>query len=548
MSPRPGTDVQIVDEAPRGFAVLDTGQAFFVGAAAMGSTDAYEEVHSMPEYERKLGPRAGYAVLYDSLSAYFSEGGSTAYVARAVGTGAAAATGDLGTSLTVDAASAGTWANTVTVTAEAPLTFAVRLGLVAAPVATSEVPEGSVADVVAWVGSDPQRARAAIEAEQARETPRQTLLDTLEPVAQGAELAEPQAAGDPIQLVVRDGTEILERSPTLADQDAAVAWGTGASYVRVAIKTPGLLPDAATTVALAGGADGAAVDAGAIAAALERLPYALGPGQVCAPGQVTTAVHTELLEHADAKHRVALLDLPDVADSSALAAAVEGLESAAGVRYGAAFAPWVLYPGPGGATVTIPYSAVQAGLIARSDAASENPNLPAAGINGISRHALGLTQTYTDAQREALNEVGVTLAIERYGTVRTYGARSAAGPDEEIWRWFSGAREVMAIAHEADAIAENYVLSQIDGQRTVFASLNGDLVGMLLEHYTRGALFGPTPAEAFAVDTGEQINTTETIVAGEIHAVIRVKTSPTAEWVSIEIVRPRLETPLTAAA
>ncbi len=73
--------------------------------------------------------------------------------------------------------------------------------------------------------------------------------------------------------------------------------------------------------------------------------------------------------------------------------------------------------------------------------------------------------------REQLNELGVTLAQARQGTIRTYGSRTVAGADEPNWTWFGGSRVVMAIAHEADAVAEEYVHRQIDGQRRIFAQL-----------------------------------------------------------------------------
>ena len=94
----------------------------------------------------------------------------------------------------------------------------------------------------------------------------------------------------------------------------------------------------------------------------------------------------------------------------------------------------------------------------------------------------------------------------------------------------------MSVAHEADAIGE-HVLKQIDGQGTLFAAFNADLKGMLLEHYNRGALYGATPEEAFSVNTGASINTPATIANGEVHAIIRLRTSPTAEWVHVVIVK-----------
>lgn len=44
----------------------------------------------------------------------------------------------------------------------------------------AEPPDGTVADVQAWVGDDPRRAEAALKAEQKRDTPRSTLVGALE--------------------------------------------------------------------------------------------------------------------------------------------------------------------------------------------------------------------------------------------------------------------------------------------------------------------------------------------------------------------------------
>ena len=225
---------------------------------------------------------------------------------------------------------------------------------------------------------------------------------------------------------------------------------------------------------------------------------------------------------------------------------MQALAAVKGVRYAQALAPWLSYPGPAGAPVVVPFSGVQAALIARQDAVTGNPNQAAAGSGGIHRGTLGLSQEFSDADRKSLNEQGVTLAKVKYGSVRTYGGRTAAGPADTNWLPFGNARVLMGIAHEADAVAENYVFRQIDGGRRVFASLEADLVGICLRYFNLGALFGASAEEAFAVDTGEQVNTLATISAQEIHAVIRVKASPFGEWVAIDIVKVPIQQALVA--
>lgn len=287
-------------------------------------------------------------------------------------------------------------------------------------------------------------------------------------------------------------------------------------------------------------------DAAGVGPALDLFNYELGPGQVCAPGLTDALVHEAVLAHVDKTHRCALVDLA-AGDAAALTAAVTALHGKPGSRLAAALAPSVIYPysdaAPG--TAVTAYSGIQAGIVARSDLLG-NPNQAAAGINGVSRLAVGLDTDYTDDERETMNAAGVTLAKMVYGDVRTYGARTVAGPADENWLWFPNSRIVMAITHQADAIAQNYVFGQIDGRRQLFAKLETELRGMLLGYFNIGALYGATPAEAFTVDTGTQVNTIDTIKAGEIHAVLHVKTSPTAEWVEIAIVKVPVDVPIAA--
>src|SRR5262245_26252031 len=115
--PRPGVDVIIVDDVPPGGPALNTGTGMMAGKAERGPVGIAEKVSSLKDYATTYGPRAGGSLLYDAVSAFFSEGGGALYVSRVAGTGALPATGDLGTSFGVDAISPGTWGNKLKVTA-----------------------------------------------------------------------------------------------------------------------------------------------------------------------------------------------------------------------------------------------------------------------------------------------------------------------------------------------------------------------------------------------------------------------------------------------
>jgi hypothetical protein len=90
--PRPGVTVELAANAPTGAPVLDSGQAFFTGVAERGPGRAVK-VQSITEYEAAFGARSGGSLLYDSVGAYFAEGGAVLYVSRISGATAVSATG-----------------------------------------------------------------------------------------------------------------------------------------------------------------------------------------------------------------------------------------------------------------------------------------------------------------------------------------------------------------------------------------------------------------------------------------------------------------------
>lgn len=57
--------------------------------------------------------------------------------------------------------------------------------LPSAPESGIEVPDGTIKEILAWVGDDTERAEAAADAENAAENPRPTLLDKLKKVVEG---------------------------------------------------------------------------------------------------------------------------------------------------------------------------------------------------------------------------------------------------------------------------------------------------------------------------------------------------------------------------
>lgn len=340
-------------------------------------------------------------------------------------------------------------------------------------------------------------------------------------------------------ISVSDDGSVVEVSPDLADSTAAVSWAENSAYIR--LEDLGEGDPEGQTVSLSGGDDDrGAISNAEVEAALALFDADLGPGQVLYPGATDEDSRLSVTDAASETNRVALLDGTDTATASTVVTEALEVRAAGNGKSAALFAPWATIPGiTAGTSRTVPYSAVQAGLIARSDAATSNPNLAVAGENGVARFATGLSQAYSDADRETLNDAGVTVALVKYGQVRTYGTRSLANPTtEDNWIQFQNARLASVIAAKADAVAESYLFDQIDGRGLKIAEFAGELQGILLPLYNLGALYGATPEEAFVVDV-DSVNTPETIGDGELNAAIAVKMSPAAERVLIEISKVR---------
>lgn len=470
---RPGTQILSRESAPPRSAPTDTGVWFVAGITEKGAAGP-TLVRSLTDFATKFGSRVSYGTLYDSIEAFFREGGGRVYVSRVFGPAPVVATvtlnDDTEGTLLVSATSPGDWANALNV-----------------------------------------------------------------------EVIEGDNASEYVIIVTHDDLGELDRTPSLSTKDEAISWSEGSSYVDITSLAGDGIPIVATAAPLTGGTDDHdnATDA-TWATALDYFTADLGPGQVSFPGRTTTVAHTELLTHARDFNRLAVLDAPDSSSVATLKTSASGLRTLDIARYGGLFAPYAIIPGlVAGTTRTIPYSAVAAGIMARNDGAGLSPNEPAAGLNGISRYALDLTQTYTNTEREELNEGGVNIARVLYGQVRTYGYRSLVNPltAANAWLMLSNARVYMAIAAQADVIAERYVFAQLDGRRRKVAQFGGELTGMLIPFYESGALYGATPDEAFAVDVGAQINTDESMAAGELRAVISLRMSPFGELVTIEIVK-----------
>lgn len=471
---RPGTVVSLLDTPNTVSVPTDTGTAFLVGLTDRGPVTAPILVRSLDEFISRFGTRQSYSVLYDVVEMAFREGLNQAYIGRVVGPAATQGSIDLLNTY------AGGGTASLTATAYGP---------------------------GAWSAN----YKVAVVAGGAGGTFKIQIFDTT-------------------------GAILLEDSGDLVDNNAGVTWGQTSQYVRVLLGPNAAVPAVHAATAMSAGTDDRAsiTDANWLTA-LNLFTPDLGPGQVAAPGGITSARWNQLADHAEANNRVGICDMPNIGTAATLEADAAAISS----RFCAAYAPWVVIPGTTntGPTRTVPPCALIIGLIGKNDA-TRGTNRPSAGNYGVSKYAIDLSQSaWDDLTRQAMNASGVNVLRRMFNGIRVYGWRTTTNAVSDAnWIDFANSRLFMQISAELDEIGENFMFEEIDGQNgSTIGAFHGGLAGVCKQHFDNKELFGDTSDEAYLVDTGPLVNTLATIADLQLNAVVSLKMAPFAEYIQIKI-------------
>jgi hypothetical protein len=477
---RPGVDINLIETSPPFTANDDTSTLFTAAVTERGPTTP-QLVQTFAAWKRLYGGRISTSMGFDYVEAAFRSGVGRAFFTRIVGATATAATKSLLNTATqsvlVTANGAGTWGNAIT-------------------------------------------------------------------VAVTAGVANPSARVITLTLPTTDGTgTITEVSPEATDRETLVNWSQNTQLARITLGVNVGLPDVVAASAMTTGTDNTVgEDDTAFQTAIDKFTLELGPGQVTAAGRTSTAAIATIANHAQAMRRVALGDLADTASATTLLTAAVTHRALASSRWLALFAPWAIIPGITGDTQRkVPYSAIEAGLIAQSDRFNP-PATPAAGRQfGSSLYASGISQVYTAAERLNLSNGGVNIARLIQGVVETYDYVSAASPQAlPAWRSFGSARTAMLVMAQCADIGESYFGSLLDGKGHTLHAFGGAIEGIMKALYDRDALYGNETGDAYRVDV-DSVNTPASLANLELHALVAFRVSPFAEYVVIDIVN----TPIT---
>ena len=246
------------------------------------------------------------------------------------------------------------------------------------------------------------------------------------------------------------------------------------------------------------------------------------------PGVVSSIVQLSLVAHCEGLgSRFAVLDMPKASKTVAeLVAHSETIDS----DYCARYHPWLeVYDPLDKKSTYIPPSGSIMGIYARSDAARGVHKAPA---NEVVMNCTGLYNNYNIGEQDVLNPKGVNL-IRRFpgAGIRVWGARTASS--NPAWKYIN-VRRLFIYLEESIKANTNWVVFEPNDELLwirVRRSIETFLTGM----WRGGALAGASESEAFFVDIGTNTMTQDDIEGGRLICVIGVAPVKPAEFVIFKV-------------
>jgi phage tail sheath protein FI len=459
---------------------------FIVGLTERGPSDEPVLVESLADFEAVFGGYQSYSYTHPTLETFFEEGGTRAYVARAVG--ASATVGELTLQnggddvITLTANGAGAWSADVEVAVSYPTPSTFKIDIY-------------------YGGGSPKYTTGSVSSAS-------------------------QAVGR-INL-------------------SAIA----SRYVSATVVDADLIPSVITTPEpLSAGEDNyGLVDADTYEAQLELFNDALGSGAVICAEDSSNAMGSSLIAHCNAYSRVALLFADEnapVAGAGSVTAKALTLQAEDHPEHAALYYPWVEVPtGTPGVTRVIP----PVGYVAGKRAVAHNqtgPHLPAAGLLSAAKFVVGLKSDINKTVGDNLDENYVNALRVIQNTIRIYGARSLSS-DTDNFRYITQQDVVNTIVTECYRSIEDVVFSSIDGRNTIFANIESRLISILSVMRNIGALYPAFDANGRQLDNGyivkcdSSMNPTSQLADGLVKAKVGVRVSSVGDRIEIDIVKSNL--------
>lgn len=472
-----------VRTGPNTATVRSSSQFFVVGLAERGPTDAPVRVESLEEFQLLFGDYQSYSYLHPTIQTFFEEGGTRAYVARAIG--ASASVGELtladggGTpqdTLQLDAVGAGAWSD--------------RLA--------AQVIDSSGARIV------------------------KIFLDDVEIFSTGAQTT--------VAALVNAINTSVAASPYVKASDLS---STNVDPL------PAVL---AKTDFSAGDDDRANADYGA---ALDLFNDSYGDGAVAVVDSADE--NAAVVTHANTHNRLAILHsasgttVSEVIDDAAAVSAEEHAEHAA------YYFPWVYVPtAVTGVTRLIPPTGYVAAKRAQAHNQT-GPHAPAAGLMSRARYVVGVETDIDRVNGDLLDDGKVNAIRVLSNSVRIYGARSCSADvaNFRFYTAQDVLNTVVTQAYTSleDLVfsvldGRNLVLGAVES-RLLNLLIGLRNIGALYPAFDAG---GVEVDPGFSVRCNPSINPINQLADGTIKAEVGIRVSSIGDKINVTIVKSNLTT------
>ena len=570
----PGVYVEETSFRAKSIEGVGTSTTAFAGPTRKGPFRATADDQEVPElltsfgdFERIYGgitdlaltgtsPHTNY--LAHAVRAFFNEGGSRLYVARAVGAGATTASGQVTPDGTAAAEAVhfvsrfpGSLGNGQVVVRE-QLAPVAATAMANAPAGTLLVTgSGGTTAYHLKVGNDWHPAADPSAAAEdattlAADTPRiVTLLvvaidqdgDNLSFEGLGYDRSHPLWVGHVMSATPARRADHLQNM-------FAVTVGANASALELrnalfTAATTNAAGELERTIALTGGLDGAEPAAANYSLALGELAGLEDISIVAAPGSSAyaeaQAINNLLISHAESRraYRIAVLDLPRD-QTPGQARTLRGLIDS---RYAAVYYPWVVVPNPLARPgredipreLALPPSGFVSGIYARNDVERGVWKAPA---NEVVRGALRFELDINFAQQEMLNPIGVNCLRYLSGRgFRVWGARLASSDPE--WKYVNVRRYFNYLESSIDR-GTQWAVFEPNGER-LWANVRQTISDFLYNEWRNGALLGTKTEEAYFVRCDRSTMTQNDLDNGRLVCLIGVAVIKPAEFVIFRI-------------
>ena len=458
-----------------------TSTLFVAGVTTRGPEGNAFLVQSLADFEEIYGEYTTAGYVHQTLQTFFEEGGSRAYVARVVGTGAVAASASILNSasaavMTLTASGEGTWAN------------------------------GGVLQAVITQPTAGTNFRVRID------------------------LSGVLVYSSPVFTTVAHAVEEINNS------------SIAALYVTAAVAAGSGIPAVGTNNFTNGAAGSTPTDAQHVSA-LAHFIKTLGPGAVCIPGKHGNTIWTGLMAHAKANNRTGLLGFDRDDSVNDVVGEAAALSETEGAEFCAWYYPWVKVQRDG-LTLSIPNEGYVAGRRAYCHN-EFGPYTPFAGIKTNGSFVKGTFVAITADNSDTLNDGYVNPIRVINGDVRIYGARSASSDVEnyrfitakEIVNYVVSQAE-----GRLERLVFSIIDGRGTLFGEVKATLIGVLeplavAGALYPSFDEnGRLIDP----GYKVTVNEQLNPVSQLATGTIKARVGLRVSSLGETIEVEISKSNL--------